>query len=76
MWKSKSYPSLKPLGGYVADLKQRLEFFSTWIHKGIPPFYYVNKFFFTQGFLTGALQNYSRKNEIPIDQLLFDYEIV
>lgn len=31
MWLKKSYPSLKPLGGFIKDLKERLEFFQTWI---------------------------------------------
>lgn len=31
MWISKSYPSLKKLGGYIIDLQVRLEWFKDWI---------------------------------------------
>ena len=27
LWLKKCYPSLKPLGGFIKDLKERLEFF-------------------------------------------------
>ncbi len=47
MWKDKSYPSLKPLGSYIKDLQERLQFFIDWIAQGIPPFYWINKFYFT-----------------------------
>lgn len=76
LWLKKSYPSLKPLGGFIKDLKDRLEFFQTWVDTQIPEYFWINKFFFTHGFLTGALQNYARKMQIPIDTMDMDFEVV
>lgn len=75
-WKDVSYPSLKPLGSYIKDLIKRIQFFDHWEKNGIPTYYNISLFYFTQGFMTGALQNYARKTKIAIDNLIFDFEVV
>jgi dynein heavy chain, axonemal len=66
-WEAKAYPSLKPLSAWVLDLLERTSFINKWIQSGTPAVYWISGFFFPQAFLTGTLQNFARKQHLPID---------
>ncbi|XP_030634236.1 dynein heavy chain 1, axonemal [Chanos chanos] len=76
IWKSKAYPSLKPLASWVSDLLQRINFLQGWISDGIPAVFWISGFFFPQAFLTGTLQNFARCSVVSIDTIGFDFKVM
>ena len=75
-WLKRSFPSLKPLGGYVRELLDRVAFFQGWLDGGPPPCFPLYAFFFTQAFLTASKQNFARKHKVEIDKVDFDFYVV
>jgi len=76
MWDKRSYPSLKPLGSYIADLVERLKFMQNWVDEGQPTNTWISGLFFTQSFMTGAKQNYARKYTFAIDTIDFTFGVI
>jgi dynein heavy chain len=54
LWAAQSYPSNKPLAGYVAELVARCDMLAAWVAGGPPAVYWISGFYFTHAFLTGG----------------------
>ena len=83
LWIKFGFLSLKPLMSWLSDLKDRISFFQGWIDNGTPKAFCLPSnlililgFSFPQAFLTGTLQNYSRKYTYAIDLLSFEFKIL
>jgi len=74
-WSKVGHLSLKPLGSWIGDCNDRIEFLENWIEKGTPIKFWFSGFFFPQAFITGIKQNYARREKIPIDRIAYDYII-
>lgn len=75
MWQARGYPSLKPLGAWHRELLRRISFLSQWAANGPPASFWLSGFFFPQAFLTGTLQNFARKYQLPVDTLAFSFRV-
>ncbi len=45
-WTKKGFLSLKPLGSWIEDCNDRINFLKEWIDKGTPVVYWISGFFF------------------------------
>jgi len=75
LWKGKCYPSLKPLASFAVDFEERMNFYQSWIDNGQPNSFWISGIYFTHSLLTGGLQNYARKYDLPIDLVVYRFKI-
>lgn len=69
-WSSKAYPSMLPLGQWVADLSLRIKELEGWVSDfSMPSTIWLGGFFNPQSFLTAIMQQTARKNEWPLDKM-------
>eukprot|EP00775_Hariotina_reticulata_P007079 gene7079-7292_t len=75
-WAAVAYPCSKPLGGWLTELRRRVDFLQQLLNGGPPTSFWLPGFFFPQSFLTAVLQHHSRKSAVPVDQLGFSHRVI
>ncbi|CAF0769681.1 unnamed protein product [Adineta ricciae] len=72
----RTYVSLKSLPAWFQDLRQRLNFFNSWVeNQRQPTVYWISAFSYPTSFLTAVLQRAARKDQIAVDQLSWEFEV-
>ena len=70
------YPSLKGLGSWMNELKQRISQMNAWANNNMPFAFWLTGFTYPTGFLTALLQTTARKNGVSIDSIAFEFPIL
>ena len=68
-WLRASFPSQKPLGSWLTNLKQRVAFVRQWCSTGAPHSFWISALMMPQGLLNAVVQSYARTVHVSIDQL-------
>ena len=71
-----TYPSLKPLGGWIKDLNERVQFFSSWVDDKLPMVWWLPAMTYPTSFLTAILQVAARANGVSIDSLSYETPVL
>lgn len=56
--------------------QERTSFVQRWFEHGKPLTFWISGFYFPQAFLTGTLQNFARRRQLPIDTISWAYQMV
>jgi dynein heavy chain, axonemal len=70
------YPSIKPLGSWIADLAVRIAQLERWAFDSMPKCFWLPGLTYPTGFLTALLQTSARKNGIAIDTLSWEFSVL
>jgi dynein heavy chain len=58
---------LKPLPAWFQDLRQRMNFFNSWVENQRQPIiYWISAFSYPTAFLTAVLQRTARKDQVRV----------
>jgi dynein heavy chain len=76
LWRPLCYPILKPVGSFIRDLVERLQYFNAWTMSGAPAICWIGGLFFPQSYITGTLQNFCRLNHVTIDSLQWKVRVL
>uniref|UniRef100_A0A8D0BHG5 Dynein axonemal heavy chain 9 n=1 Tax=Salvator merianae TaxID=96440 RepID=A0A8D0BHG5_SALMN len=75
-WTRRAYPSMAGLGGWFADLLNRIKELETWTGDFVlPSVVWLAGFFNPQSFLTAIMQSMARKNEWPLDKMTLQCDV-
>jgi len=75
-WRAHSYLSLKPLGGYLRDLTDRIGFLRAWLEEGTPCLIWISGLFSIPPLLTAVRQKFARKHKSLINLIEFEFGVL